>query len=501
MSRGLPTVVYVLCLAFSAVAASAGPGELFDARAKDALRPGQRELLLALDGGRYVFENGRLADTRASEPDRLLTNARVEALLAGPRDGAALDASAASGADPAYERALARMPKGAPVPQGFDGAAAHAGDVRGPPASGPRGGQTAPASADPAVLQARLLQRVAFKGTKPERQAFGEAVALIMKTKTGSELARQFVHESAAAEVVIAATSNAGSTDTGGIPPKVTLDRKYVTGSNDPNYSRIVMAGTLAHELFGHALETQRARTAGFSKLASYHYRGDEVGSRLIDWSVQTELAGKVADADPQDFLGDPEAYYRGMATRDPYYVVSLSAAEMKDPIAALAARRALLAADEAKTAAEVKQTEAWLPVIAHFVSAHGVAKGRFEPAEKEIGDYLSWGEGHRKKLVESKANLESHIARWSSRAGAAQRKELADAADSAFLRNWDAQLRQRARDLTALRAGPGGRGPAAIEVPVVVITAPKPGGPPIDLEELSRMYQRDKKTNARHFK
>jgi hypothetical protein len=283
-------------------------------------------------------------------------------------------------------------------------------------------------------------------------------------------------------------------------PPKITLDNTYVQRSKESEYSRVVMAGTLAHELFGHALEVQRAKKAGFSTLAFYHYRGDEVGARMIDWSVQTELAGKVADADPQEFLGDQEAYYRRMLARDPYYVVSLSVKEMKNPVATLIGRRGLLAADKAKTDAAIKETASWRPVIAHFIGMHRLEKTRFEPAEKEIDDYLKWADGHLKKLVESKANLESHIAKWSSRAGAQERKTLSEAAGSVYLKNWDAELRQRARDLTALRAG-GGRGPAAIEMPVIVVTAPAPGGPQIDLEELARMYEKDKKENPRHFK
>jgi hypothetical protein len=511
MSRGLPTVFAVLFLAFAAVAASAGPDDIFDARALGALEPGQKAVILSLEGGRYLFADGHFSDTRAADPARpLLTKARVAELLARPAAGAPADektAPGAIGADAAYERALARAPKGAPGPMNFDGDGARAAGIRGPPPAGQaRGsGQPAPAgsiaSPDPAILQAQLLQRVAFTGTKPEREAFGEAVTLILKTKSGSALARQFVNERAEADVIIAVTANAGSTDTDSVPPKITIDKQYTVGGKDPDYSRVVMAGTLAHELFGHALEAQRAKKAGFSSLAFYHYRGDEVGARLIDWSVQTELAGKVADADPQEFLGDQEAYYRGLLTRDPYYVVSLSAKEMKQPLTTLVGRRKLLAADKAKTEAAMKETASWRPVIAHFVGIHRLDKTRFEPAEKEIDDYLKWAEGHQMKLAESRANLETHIATWSSPAGADERKTLSAAADSAYLRNWDEELQKRAKDLIALRAGGGARGPAAIEMPVVVVTAPRPGGPPIDLAELARMYEKDKTANPRHFR
>ena len=160
-----------------------------------------------------------------------------------------------------------------------------------------------------------------------------------------------------------------------------------------------------------------------------YHYRGDEISSRLIDWLVQTELAGKSVEGDPKDYLDDPEGYYRGLLAVDPYYILTMSPAEMKNPLATLRARRKLLVADAARTAADIKGQEEWRPIIAHFVSLHRVAKARFTPAEEELNVYLTWAHGHQKRISSIRASLETQIKEWESPAGAKELKQVIDAA------------------------------------------------------------------------
>lgn len=512
MSRGLRPVFFVLFLA-SAVAASAGPDDLFDARTPGALQPGQKEIVLALEGGRYTLQDGHFLDARASDPARaLLTNARVAELLgAGGTQMSPLPAAAIA-ASALPQQALPPAAKGSPVHLNFDGGLARGGDIRGPPASG----AAAPVSSDPAVLQAQFLQRLVFKGNKQEREALAEAVTLILKTKTGRGLAAEFVAERAAAEVTFAAIENSatvvekgrktlsgtsGLTETAKDPPRIELNRVYL--ETDPEYRRVAVAGTLAHELFGHALESQRAKKAGIPHAVIYHYRGDEISSRLIDWLVQTELAGKSVEGDPKDYLDDPEGYYRGLLAVDPYYILTMSPAEMKNPLATLRARRKHLVADAARTAADIKGQEEWRPITAHFVSAHRVAKARFTPAEEELNVFLTWAYGHQKRLSSIRASLETQIKEWESPAGVKELKQVIDAAGSPYISRLEAAAASRARELRRLRADViGGRAPSSvIEIPDLVVTAPRTGEPPIDLAELSRMYQEDMKKNPGHWK
>lgn len=512
MPRGLRPVFFVLFLA-SAVTASAGPDDLFDARIPGALQPGQKETVLALEGGRYTLRDGHFLDARASDPARsLLTNARVSQLLSAGGTGIAPLPAAAIPAGALPDRALPLAAKGATPNLNFDGGAARGGDIRGPPAAG----SAASGAPDPAVLQAQFLQRLVFKGNKQEREALSEAVSAILRTKTGRELAAEFVAERAAAEVTLAAMENSatvvkkgrktlsgtsGLTDTAKDPPKIELNRIYL--ETDPEYRRVAMAGTLAHELFGHALESQRARKAGIPHAALYHYRGDEISSRLIDWLVQTELAGKSVEGDPKDYLDDPEGYYRGLLTVDPYYIVTMSPAEMKNPLTTLRGRRKLLVADAAATAADIKGQEEWRPIIAHFVSAHRVAKARFAPAEDELNVFLTWAYGHQKKIAGIRESLERAIKLWSSPAGAKELKQVIDAAGSPYLSRLEAAAASRARELRRLRTDVlSGRGPSpVIEMPDLVVTAPRGGGSPIDLDELGRMHSEDMKKNPGHWK
>lgn len=514
MPRGLRPVFFVLFLA-SAVAASAGPDDLFDARTPGALQPGQKEIVLALESGRYTLQDGHFLDARASDPAHsLLTNARVAQLLSAGGMGIAPLPAAAIAAGALPDRAIPLAAKGATPNLNFDGGVARGGDIRGPPSgSAASGTDVAP---DPAVLQAQFLTRLVFKGNKQEREALSEAVTSILRTKTGRELAAQFVSERAAAEVTMSAIENSsivvekgrktlsgtsGLTDTDKDPPKIELNRVYL--DTDPEYRRVALAGTLAHELFGHALEAQRAKKAGVPHAALYHYRGDEISSRLIDWLVQTELAGKSVEGDPNDYLDNPEGYYRGLLTVDPYYIVTMSPAEMKNPLTTLRGRRKLLVTDAAKTAADIKAEEEWRPVIAHFVSAHSIAKARFAPAEDELNVYLTWAYSHQKTSAEVRASLDRVIKLWSSPEGAKEKKQVIDAAGSPYISRLEAAAASRARELRRLRADVlSGRAPSSvIEMPDIVITAPRAGGPLIDLDELGRMRDEDMKKHPGHWK
>lgn len=516
MSRGLRPVFFLLFLAFAAVSASAGPDEIFDAGVPGALQPGQREFILALEQGRYTLKDSSFIDARAADPAHpQLTKARVAELLAGAPAGGPGGDAVTDAASAAMARTRARAAKVGVPDLGFDGAAKHGGDVRGPPDSLTGGGHAAAARGE---LQAQFISRLTFNGDRQEREAMSAAVASILATPTGRELAAQFVKERATAEIGMKTIPNtstkeedgkkilsgtAGSTDTDAKPPKVRLNRVFL--DTDPEYRRVALAGTLAHELFGHAFEAQRAAKAGFPHVAQFHYRGDEIGSRLIDWSIQTELVGKVLDDNPRNYLKSPESYHRDLLTADAYYVTTLSPAEMRNPVGTLRGRRKLVAAQAAATEAEIRELEAWRPVIVHFVKDHHVAKERFKPAEEEITSSLTDLYGARKTIVEVRDTLEDKIREWSTADGASDRKELIKAADSPYLRGFEDNLRRRERALRRLLADPKkGRTIASdLEMPPLVITAPRKttGGPPIDLEELARMRDEDLKKNPGHLK
>lgn len=518
MSRSLRPVFFALFLA-AAVSASAGPDDIFDARPAGALPPVQKEFLLQLENGRYSLKDGRLIDGRSAAP---LTNGKVAELLrqferdGGPGTGQYPDSVLGAAAE---QRALSRLAQPKPAQTNFDGGAARSGGVLGPQANAGAGvvGNAAAAAADPALLQSQFLQRLVFTGTPAEKAALAESVSIILKSKTGRELAAQFVAERAGAELKLATiersaavleagkktvTGTAGMTDTDRNPPLVTISRAYL--ETDPEYRRLAMAGTLAHELFGHAFEEQRAKKAGLSHDAHYYYRGDEAGSRLIDWTIQTELAGKTVEGDPSKYLEDVEGYYAELVTTDPYYAITLSRAEMKNPTSTLKGRRAAVAAATAQSAKGIKDMKEWRPIIEHFATVHRVPRARLKPAEDELAAYFAWADIHAAKLVEIKEAIESRIAFWDTPAGAKKKKEIIAAADDPYLVKFEATLAARAKNLRRLRAGPagGGRGPASegpvMTLPALDLTAPKDA---LDLDALGVLYRDDLKKNPGHWK
>ncbi len=517
MSRGLLRVLAVLFLAASVWAG--GPDDLFDARVQGALQPGQKETILALDGGRYTLKDGRyFVDARPSDPAKpLLTVAQVAALLA-PSGSTRLPTLplATIGAGPVYQdTTVVKHPQA--VQPNFDGGSNRGGDVRGPPGSGTGTGK-GDGQTDSAVLQAQFLQRLKFIGGKKEKEAITEAVESILKTKTGRALAEQFVKEGATAEVTMAAIGDgkaieekgkkvlsgiAGTTDPSEKPPKITLSIAYF--DTDADFRRVAMAGTLAHELFGHAFERQRADKVGFSSEVLHHYRGDELGSRLVDWMVQTELEGKVVDADPSGYLEDPEGYYRGLLTVSPYYAITLSPKEMKNPVTTLRARRAMIVSETKGNAADLKDMQGWAPIIAHFVSAHKIAKTRFKTVEKSIEAFLDYEKDRAKTLGEIKDILDNHIAYWTSPEGAKDKALLIASADDPYMKGREEAAAARAKELRKLRASLAkGRDPASaesIELPGMVITVSGGAESVIDLTELARMAANDKKKNPGHWK
>ncbi|MBI5247174.1 MAG: hypothetical protein HY923_08325 [Elusimicrobia bacterium] len=506
MSRGLRAVFAVLLLA-AALPALAGPDDLFDASAANAFKAGQKEFILALENGRYAVRDGRVLDR-----DKPLTNTQVAALFPAQRGAGSV------GPHPGNDDAVARARalNGGKAPGDFDGSVTHAGTLAGPHPAAPT---PAPAPVDPGVLQAQLLNRLVFKGTPQEKAAIAEAVEYILKTKTGRELASQYVAERASAEIVMrnipgstivvrdgrkVQSGSGGNTAVHIDPPQVTLNRDYL--DTDPDYRKVAMAGTLAHELFGHAFETQRAKKAGQPASVRYYYRGDEIGSELIGWLVETELSGKVVAGDADGYLADPEVYHRNLWSNQPYYVLILSPREMRDPLTALKARRRELVASRAKTISDRAGMREWAPRRDHFVTVHGVSRARFKPADDGIADYEHWASDHLRELVGIETTLEDQIKTWSSPAGQAQLKELKAGGGSEYLRGAEQRLAARRAELIKLLAEAKGRSPAGVAKPVISLPSlivKKPGDPnsPLDLDDLSKMYTKDVSEHPEHWK
>lgn len=118
--------------------------------------------------------------------------------------------------------------------------------------------------------------------------------------------------------------------------PVVLISRLFL--ELPPSAQDLAIAETLAHEWLGHFTYMRRAERAG---LAQYQFhRDDEMRARLIAAIAALELGGAPYHApDPRDMAES----YRYLVRRTPHYALSLSAAEMADPSAALSRRLNLL--------------------------------------------------------------------------------------------------------------------------------------------------------------
>lgn len=500
--------VVLLCAAAGFAGAAVLPDALFDASGASAFRAGQKEFLLSLDGGRYAIRDGRVLDARTKSA---LTNKQVEELLS-PAPSAVGATRAPAGTQ---VKATALVTAAGKAPPNFDGSRARAGAVDATPWGGTGGLGTA-ALNDPVLLKSRLIARLVFPGTPQEKAALDAAVDDILKTEIGRALAARFVDVNAVSDVVfqdVAASTltvkdgkrrvdgMGGFTEAQKSPPRVVLNRLYL--SADAPDGAAALSGSLAHELFGHSLMTQRARQLGLPFALNYYYRGDEVGAELIDWLMQTELRGEVVDDDPADYLGDPEGYYRRLWTTNDYYVLILSPAEMKDPVGSLRARRPVVAAAKAKLAANLRNMRSWRPTIEHFVGAHGMKRASFAPAEDEIASYEAYAANRAKRLETVSKSLEDQLRSWTrTPSGQKEVRALKASADSSFLRAADAELKARREALLRARAKAAtGRKPAAADtVKTAPADAAAPAEPGFDLDALSKLADEDRAANPSHY-
>lgn len=542
MSRLLPAVVaFALFLALGAPApacptcdlppaaapvADPPPQAVFEAAAPGALLPAEKEWLLAYDGARFAWLNGRLADKSLSGAvNHLLTNAaawnllgmraseRVAVLRGQLKDGRLpeelrteavalfwLRGTLLSREDSDFLRSVTQpKSKGSPAAGALDIKKEDAGAG----ASVQAAGAVSAAGAQDAALLADLRASLDLEpGADPRAAAaMDEALASLVGTPTGRELALEWTASGAKAKLAFGPVANSstvlmngrrilrasgGNTQTAKDPPVVTLNQDYL--DTDADFRRVNMASTLGHELFGHAFEAQRSKKAGISHEAVYYYRGDEAGSGLVGWLVQAELGGRLDNGHMWNYLSDPEKYHAELKTNLPYYSTTLSLPEMRTPVATLEGRVASIEADRKKTRAYGASMAAWAPVIEHFIAVHGIERADFSARLDDVAAAAVWTDSHLKSLDAIETQLTGTIAQWKAPGGAALKADLLAASGSAYMRQSEERLAARADRLKALV---GGRSPEPTVPPI-------PGK--LTWADLNRMLEQDRKDNPRHL-
>lgn len=295
----------------------------------------------------------------------------------------------------------------------------------------------APARAGEPALMAAMRERLGWPGpasASAEQRALDAALARLLATPTGEALGRQFVAEGHRATVEFAdlpgelveyegkleLVGETATTNGRAWPPRVSLNRLYLR--EDSSLRDVDLSATLAHELFGHAMEAQRASRAGVPFHVFSFYAGDELNGRLIGWLVRLELGAALADEAMELHLRDPAAYVRRSYAQSSTYAVALTRQEMRDPLRAVRERIATL--DAARDANEAAPESGYRSLM-------------------------------RERIAQSREAVARQIEMWLHRSGT---DPIRAAADHPHLVELDAVIARRAEAVRVRAAAPAAR-------------------------------------------
>lgn len=344
--------------------------------------------------------------------------------------------------------------------------------ARAPPAGGRPPAQPVPASptaaADPhAKLVADLRSRLVIVGNADERAAFDETFRQLARSETARGLMRDFIAEGRVVQVGFAdypdsrvITTNgeqtfsglAGLTYTNMSPMQVTLNRHFVT--TDP--ARVETAALLSHELLGHAFRQIQAEKKGLG--AAYGlYINNETNARLVQWTVQAELGGKLKDWRTWQYLASPDDYQRAMIFGAEFYSQALSPADMADPVSVYRTRLASVEAELQALPQNKRNWESWRPIIRHFIdhAEHRMPEATFASLVGDIDNAVNVHIPYQeRKLGDIRTYLQGRINHYLGQAGRNEAAALAAAGRDPFFAAQEAELTRLAKRLEGLAQG-----------------------------------------------
>lgn len=336
----------------------------------------------------------------------------------------------------------------------FDGAGHYA----------PLGGSTGVSEQEKAALLAELKTKVTIddRGVPAEGAALDAMLARLMDSPTGRELAGKFIKEDARAVISFEMIPNTrildidgrkefwtsgGHTATRKVPPEVRLNQAYLEAQEED------APGTLAHELFGHALERKRAERFGVA--ASYLYnQNEEANAGLIGWTVRAELGNRIDAGWAWIYMDNPENYHQQLKTNLPYYAGTLSTEEMADPLSAYQTRLAAVNKLLENIPVRVKRNEDWMNIIYHLVDSHNMDGSSFQTLKDDINGSLASLPGREKGLRNIKTYLLSLIKAISTKDGDNVLTDLPNASKNPYFVEMREIMEARRQVLAGLMLG-----------------------------------------------
>ncbi len=347
-----------------------------------------------------------------------------------------------------------------------------------------------PAGADRERLEAEFRKQIVIDdhGDPAERKALDSMISRLLESASARELAAKFIKEDAKIELsfedipgsVVATVEGRktiwgtrGFTETTKNPPRVVLNKFFM------QYERDFGVGTLAHETLGHAFEAQRA---GGDLGGIYLFNTDEEESaRLVGWLVRTELEVK-PEAEIWNYLQSPEENRESLKMGSVYYALTLTSAEMKDPVPAYEKRISDADKALAQLNGRTENYEGWNRIVDHLVNKHKMDAASFQSRRDDIANALKAIPAGKERLSDIKAALRGRLAYFSTGEGKLYLDRLAKEADNDYFRQKDAVILERRERLSGLLLG----------------TAPDTSPPPplagqITWQQLSELAKKDK--------
>ena len=490
--------------------------EPFDTRRPPGLLPEERTALLAAESGRFTLKSFHFVDGKAAEPKaHLLSNEAAQAFLKNRAQSlvAGLRAKQDAGQLLASDRQQAlllywyRGPLLAAAERGFLASLNQAAFGRAPPK--PEGSGKGPVSAGPAAapddgLLQRLRGQLEFDDHGDPRQAaeLDAAVNRLLESPTARTIAEEFIAQGKKVRVSFEPVENSkvielngkkiirasgGSTASDGDKIHVRLNKDYL--GTDADFIAAELPSTLGHELLGHGLEHIKARKAGVDDTyGAYH--SNEANAGLVGWIVDAERGVPLNDGHMWSYLRDPEEYHRGLKTNMAYYAGTFSTEEMERVVPVLSERLANAKKELARQPQLTAQEKAWLPIIDHFVSVHGIKSASFTSEREAIASYIDdTAPSRQARLQEIIAYVQSHMDWYKTKDGAKDIARMKADAKKPFFAEVERAADARRTHLKTLTDGR----PQAES-----FTPPPPGQ--IERAELQEMYQKDKKEHPEHW-
>ena len=315
---------------------------------------------------------------------------------------------------------------------------------------------------DKAQLLAEFKKHVVIDdhGVPAERAALDSMLARMMESPTAREIAVKFINEGA--RVAVSLEEIPGSTvvtvdgkktfwGTRGYtlvnkdPPPVVMNKLYM------HYDRDFGTGGLAHEMLGHAFESQRV-SGDLGDVYRYNW-DEEENARLIGWLVRTEL-----DIKPEDevwaYMQNPEDNMEALKMVAPAYSLKLTSSEMKDPVPVY--KKRLDDADKAlkRLIQRTKNCGNWSKVIDHFVNKHKMDPASFRTIRDDISNVLKDLPAGQENLKEIKEALQERLTYFSGAKGKNFLSKLAKESDNDYFKQKDAVIMERRERLSGLLLG-----------------------------------------------